>query len=423
MFSLGILRKQQKIINLLDLFAQRASPLVFGGFLVVAAASKYLLMLRSDGGGDLLGADIPKSIMLLNGQDPYSSQPWAAPYPPFLLLVLGQIIRWTTGNPFHTQIPESTISRHIMLAGLAADLLVALLVYLTLRAKGFSGLQRLIPIGLLLFLPAISLTPYIWFHSDTFGYPLLAASLLSLEKKRPFIGMTLLGLATIFKVHPILATPLVLVWFWRRNGFRSALPSVAAAVAILAAGLILPFTIPGYSDAMLGFNLSTGFGSGTSSFTIMNLFYSILPSLFRVDLQPFTINQIWIIITAALFTMVLSVVWSRAESLGATDVVLLGLLVWLIPLRQLYTHYVVWPMIPLLARGRLRESVTVAALLELANTMAVWSWNVPPNPLPAMNNVYGFFLTSLVYAGLGTLSLLFVVRGARHGRLINPSSL
>ncbi len=417
MLSLGILRKHQKIINNLDLFAHRASLLVFIGLLATAAVNKYLLILRSDGGGDLLGADIPKSIMLLNGQDPYSSQPWAAPYPPFLLLLLGQIIRWTAGNPLQSQIPETIISRHVMLAGLAADLLVALLVFLTLRAKGFSGLRVVVPLGLLLFLPAISVTPYFWFHADVLGYPLLAGSLLALEKKRSFLGITLLGLATIFKVHPILAIPLALVWLGRRQGFRSALPSITTAITILTAGFILPFTIPGYSAAMLGFNLSTGFGNGTTSFTIMNLFYSILPSGFHIDLQPFAINQIWIMITAALFTMVLCVVWNRAESLAATDVVLLGLLVWLIPLRQLYTHYVVWAIIPLLARGRLKESIIAGAILELANTMAVWSWNIPPNPFPPMTTTYGFFLTSLVYAGLGVLSLLFVVRGGRPGSL------
>jgi hypothetical protein len=97
--------------------------------------------------------------------------------------------------------------------------------------------------------------------------------------------------------------------------------------------------------------------------------------------------------------------------MDGVDVVSLGLLVWLLPLRELYTHYMVWMIVPFLMRGRLVQSIGVGGLLEVANTMAVWSWNIPPNPLPWMTTAYGFFLTSIAYASVNTFAITMVLKG------------
>ncbi len=419
MFSLGILRRQKQSLEYAELLLTRASPAIFMGLLVLAAAEKYLLVLRSDGGGDLLGADIPKSLMLLKGENPYSTRPWAAPYPPFFLILLGGIIRLTTVNALSNQIPEALISRNVMVAGILADLFTALLIFLTLRARGTSGFQLLVPTGLFLLLPSISITPYFFFHSDVFGYTILAGSLLAYEKRYNTLGSVLLALSAIFKVHPLLAIPLVMVWLVKRNGLKRTIPSIFGVSIIGGAGLLAPLLLPGYSSTLLGFNLSTGFGNGTGSFSIMDLFYGVLPSSLNVSLDPFTLNQLWVLATVALFVMALGYVWLHARTLSGVDVVLIGLLAWLIPLRQLYTHYIVWAMVPFLARGRVLQSVIAGGLLELANTMAVWSWNIPPNPVPAMNTIYGFFATSLVYLALNLTALVSVVR--THTRASLPA--
>ena len=318
------------------------------------------------------------------------------------------------------------ISRNVRMAGLLADAIVALLVFLALRARRVSGLSALVPSALLLTLPSISLSPYYWFNSDVFGYPILAGSVLALIAGRYFVGSSLLATSTIFKIHPILAIPLVLVWLVRRSGFPKSLPTVITTGSILVLGLVVPVILPGYLESVLGFNLSSGFGGGTSSFTMMNLLYAIFPSLFHLSLPTIVENQVWLAATASLFVAALGIVWSRARELSPADIVAIGLLVWLIPLRQIYTHYLVWAVVPFLMRGRLRQTLIVGSLLELANTMSSWSWDLPPDPFPVLSTAYGFFATSLVYLCVSVTALVFIVReiGVRQQfavRLVNGS--
>ncbi len=394
---------------------ERYSPLLLGGLIALTTFQKLTLILHTNGGGDLLGADIPKSMMLIAGQNPYLSNPWASPYPPFLLGIVGIIIRITSGNTILSPDTIGLISRNVRITGLAADALVALLVFLTLRARRVSGLSAFVPPVLFLALPSISLSPYYWFNSDVLGYPILAASLLALVVGRYFVGSVLLATATIFKIHPILAVPLVLVWLVKRRGIPKSLPTIITTGSILSFGLAAPALLPGYLGSVLGFNLSSGFGGGTSSFTMMNLLYAILPSVFHLSLPTSVENQVWLAATASLFVAAFGIVWSRARKLNPVDVVAIGLLVWLIPLRQIYTHYLVWAIVPVLMRGRLRQTLMVGSLLELANTMSSWSWNLPPDPFPLLATAYGFFVTSLVYFSVSVTALVFILReiGAR----------
>jgi hypothetical protein len=401
---------------MLDTLVGKYSPLILGGLLALTTFQKLTLILRTDGGGDLLGADIPKSMMLIAGQNPYSSNPWASPYPPFLLAVVGGIIRLTSGNMILTPDTIGLISRNVRMAGLVADAAVALLVFFALRARSVSGLSAVVPSVLFLALPSISLSPYYWFNSDVLGYPILAASVLALVSGRYFVGSVLLAIGTVFKIHPILAVPLVLVWLVRTRGIPESLPIIITTVSILLVGLVVPAILPGYLGSVLGFNLSSGFGGGTSSFTMMNLLYTILPSMFHLSLPTIVENQVWLAATAALFSAALSIVWSRARALNPVDVVALGLLVWLIPLRQIYTHYLVWAVVPFLMRGRLRQTLVVGSLLELANTMSSWSWDLPPDPFPVLSTSFGFFVTSLVYLCVSVTALVFIVKELSVGR-------
>ena len=401
----------------LDSLATKYAPVILCGLLAATTFQKLSLILHTDGGGDLLGADIPKSMMLIAGQNPYSSNPWASPYPPFLLAILGGIIRVTSGSITLTPDTIGLISRNVRMAGLVADAIVALLVFLTLRTRGFSGLSALVPSAVFLALPSISLSPYYWFNSDVLGYPILAGSILALVQGRYFVGSVFLAIGTIFKIHPILAIPLLFVWLVRRRGTLKSLLIMITTGSILLLGLVGPAVLPGYLGSVLGFNLSSGFGGGTSSFTMMNLLYAIFPSTFHFSLPTVAENQVWLAATAALFMAALGIVWSRARELSPVDVVALGLLVWLIPLRQIYTHYLVWAIVPFLMRGRLRQTLVVGSLLEFANTMSSWSWDLPPDPFPVMATAYGFFATSMVYLSVTLTALVFIVRGVGVRRM------
>src|SRR5712691_9868563 len=393
-----------------DALVAKYSPLILCALVTLTTFQKLTLIVHTDGGGDLLGADIPKSVMLMAGQNPYASNPWASPYPPFLLALVGMIIRITSGNSILTRDTIGLISRNVRITGLLADATVALLVFLVLRARRVSGFSALVPSALFLALPSISLSPYYWFNSDVFGYPILAGSVLALILGRYFVGSVLLAIATIFKIHPILAIPLMLVWLVRRYGFQKSLPTVITTGSILSLGLVSPVILPGYLESVLGFNLSSGFGGGTSSFTMMNLLYAVFPSFFHLSLPTIVENQVWLAATASFFVAALGIVWHRARELSPVNVIALGLLVWLIPLRQIYTHYLVWAVVPFLMRGRLRQTLIVGSLLELANTMSSWSWDLPPDPFPVLSTAYGFFATSLVYLCVSVTALVFIMR-------------
>jgi hypothetical protein len=410
MFSLERLRLYEEFERANSLLSQ-FSPIILASLIAVVMYHNYLVIQLTNGGNDLVSADIPKSLMVLRGQNPYSTQPWAAPYPPLLLFTVAGIIRITSSNLMSSPTTVDLISQNIRLAGLVAYTIVAIAIYASLRYRGQTGLYALVPAGIFAALPAITVSPLYWFNSDTFGYPVLAISLLLLGKGRYFSGTTLLATSAIFKIHPILAVPLILIWLSRRGGLRATLPNMICVSAILAAGLVLPLYIPGYSEAILGYNLSNT-GNGTTSFTILNISNYLLGTI-GIDATQLLMNQIWITTTALLFTLVLGIVWTRSKTLEPTSIVLLGLLAWIIPLKQLYTHYIVWAMIPILMRGKLGQAILAAGLLETADTMATWSFIPSTSPLPMMDSVYGFIATSAVYLALGVFAFATSLRGTR----------
>jgi hypothetical protein len=407
---------KKRVVGLLRVSEPKAikkyASFLFAIILGIAAVQKWLLLSSTNGGGEIMSTYIPKTLMLLHGQNPYSTEAWAAPYPPFMFIVLGGIIRVTTWNTTLAQDPISLLARNIRLAGLVADLLVAVLIFLALKAKNKPGLQSLLPPAVFLLLPSLGSTNYYWFHGDVFGYLILAASLLAFVKKHMLIGLSLLSLAVVFKLQPILSLPLIAIWAVKRGGFFQTLPSLISSLGILVAGLVLPLWLPSYLNVIIGFNMSYGAGNGTASFTLMNLFNGALPAL-GVAFSSFFVNEAWIAATIALFTVALGVVWTRARSLDPVDVVVLGLLAWLIPLRTLYPYYLVWAFIPFFFKGSIRQMIALAAMFETATTLAVWSWNIPPNPFPEMSSVYGYLITSLAFAAWSVVGTVFVLKGLR----------
>lgn len=409
MLSLGRLKLQPNVERI-NLFLNQTSPIILTSLISLVIFHGYLLIQESNGGSDLVSADIPKSLMLLKGQNPYSTQPWASPYPPLLLLTVSAIIRFT--GLLAAQTSLDLISQQLRLVGLFADAAVTIVIYLALRARTSNPLQALIPASLFLALPAVSTSPLYFFHSDTFAYPILAISALALARHHYFAGTTLLATATVFKIHPLLALPLILIWLVRTEGIRKTLPSLTTSSVITSLGLILPVAIPGYQQSILGFNL-TNQGNGTT-LTAMNLLNTILPSTLQLAPTELFTNQIWIFSTATLYTIALGLVWTRARSLSSIDVILLGLLAWLIPLKIVYAHYIVWAVIPFLMRGRMTQSVIVIGLLQVADTMTYWSSSPTSSPIPGVFASYGPLLSSLIIRILGATALVSVLYSLRR---------
>ncbi len=385
------------------------SPVILFAILFAVGLRTYLLIHQTAGGDDLVYSDLPKSIMLLRGQDPYSVSPWSAPYPPLLLLIMAGIIRFTSNNLLQSPDTIGIISQNVRVAGLFASGLVSIMIFLTLRRRGRTGFEALIPASLFATLPAVSITPLVyWFHSDVFGYPIIALSLLFLASGRYFTGTILLAVSTIYKVHPVLALPLILIWLGRRYGLKQTLPILLTTMTIVGVGFILPFELSGYTESVLGFNLANT-GTGTNTFSIFNLVYGILPGL-GLQIPTAITNQVWIGATTSLFTITLAIVWRYANRLDPIQIVLLGLTAWMIPLKMLFTAYLIWAFIPVLMLGRLRQAIVLAGLLQAADTMAYWSSFPVYSPIPGLGTVYGFFLTSLVYCTFSVLAMITALK-------------
>src|SRR5438067_403342 len=132
MFSIGSLKLSRDLARI-NLVLDQASPILLTSLMSLVIFHGYLLIQQSNGGSDLVSADIPKSLILLNGQNPYSAQPWASPYPPLLLLTVSGIIRLT--GLFASQSSLELISQQIRFISLFADAAVALIIYLTIRTR------------------------------------------------------------------------------------------------------------------------------------------------------------------------------------------------------------------------------------------------------------------------------------------------
>src|SRR6266700_2552420 len=165
MLSLGTLKLSRDPARI-NLLLNQASPIILTSLMSLVIFHGYLLIQQSNGGTDLVSADIPKSLMLLNGQNPYSTQPWASPYPPLLLLTVSGVIRLT--SLFAAQSSLILSSQQIRLISLCADAAVALIIYLTIRTRTNYPLQALIPASLFLALPAVSSSPLYFFHSNSY---------------------------------------------------------------------------------------------------------------------------------------------------------------------------------------------------------------------------------------------------------------
>jgi len=395
--------------------------LILAIILVVTGLRTYQLIHQTTGGDDLLLSDIPKSIMLLHGRDPYSVQPWSAPYPLLLFVVVASIIQVTSSSLVQSPAAIAVVDQNVRVAGIFASALVSIIIFLSLRFRVGGGIRALVPASLFVTLPAISITPLYWFHSDIFGYPILALSLFLLTRRHYFAGTNMLAAAAIYKVHPILTLPLVLVWLARRHGLKETLPVVITSTTVVSLGLILPFMVPGYTQAMVSFNLANT-GTGTNTFSILNLLYGILPSL-GFKIATTITNGVWIASTAVLFVIILQIVWRHADSMDPIQCVLLGLTVWLIPLKMLFTPYMVWAFIPIFMLGKFRQAIFLAGILQAADTLAYWSYFPIYSPILALGSVYGFFITSLVYLMLSVLTLRMALKFRNTETLARPISV
>lgn len=361
---------------------------------------KLWIHTSGDGGNDVL-CDVEKTLMVLQGLNPYSISAWKSPYPPFYFIVTGGILEVGTGfNAVGS--PVTLLVFTLRYAALMFDLVIGLIIYLTLLKKIGKGFYTLLSLGLYLFVPSISSSEIVyeqWFHGDTFGYFFVALAVFFFVSKRYSLGSVFLGLSVIFKIHTVLALPLLATWFYRnKTGFMR---NTAILGAVVFVGLVLPIVlVPDCYGVLVGFNTSA-IPHFSYSASLFNLFYAVLPTFFQISVPLSTINLIWIMSTFALLVTMSWIVWRNYDKLDPVDIIVIGVIVWLLPLRQLPVHYLNWFIIPFLMRGRLMETLLIVSIQEGASLIFAY---------PSPNEILFHFAVGVICAMNEALALYLIVR-------------
>jgi len=339
----------------------------------VGCLVQFIVTLFTNGGGDLKDAYVPTVSSILHGHNPYlSGQPWNTGYPPFFFLLLaGVAVFGSLGG----LVSPATVSWSLRIGLVIGHVALGGLAYLALRRVKIDILPRLAVPALIVLLPSFYQMGEVWFHGDIFGLVLLAGAVYLLYEEHWIVGSILLSLSAAFKIHPILALPLVAIWLFRKE--RLSLTILGALFLPFVSLTVVPLqNVPGYYGSFVQQNISV---RPSWSFSPFILAYKVLPSLYGLEFSTRLVNQIWILATIGLFAFVLGFAWRNPNNLQAADIVCLGVAVWLIPLRQLFHYYAFWAIIPFMLRGNLKQAVLALLPFEAACDLAAYAWTVRPD--------------------------------------------
>ncbi len=376
-------------------------PILYLGFVL-----RLALTFTSNGGGDLLNADMVKLGMLLQGQNPYLGTTYLSPYPSLYLLTLAGIIL-VPSIILQTQnftlavwtLRIALVLGHVLLAGL---------VYLYLKRSNKPETINLVIPATILFLPSFTIVGEIFFHGDIFGVLLLASSLLAYQSKKQATGNFLLALSASFKLQTILCLPILTIYQYKQ-GTLNARNTLSLYLPFLLLTIVPLAIVPGYYNTVVGFNLNNDNYWG---YSILNLLRHVPASLIGFQVTNDTINQVWIPLALISFTLALTFTWKRSNNLQPAGLVVLGVGAWLLPLRQLQLHYMLWLIIPLLFTGKLRQTIPILAIFEVLNDYTAYlytlngGWNTLTNDLYYSSSlVLAQMLTTLI-VGLSTIMIL-----------------
>lgn len=369
---------------------------------------KLLIIFSTDGGFDISLADLPKTVMFIEGSNPYSVSSWAAPYPPFYFVVFSGILLVSSG--FNLARPVAELIFALRFIALLFDVATGFVIYITLIHKKIGNFKAL---AILAFYFCISTECQFWFHGDAFGYFFIALAAFFFVSERYSLGSLFLGLSVIFKIHPFLSLFPVVIWFYRKRvGFSRNVIILCLTVFL---GLFLPVMfIPHSFEVLVGYNSST---RPLYTCSLFNFFYNVLPIFYQQNVPLSLINTVWIIATFGMLFLVSFIVWRSYERIELIDALILGLVAWILPLRQVLNYYLIWFMIPFLMKGNLLENFSITSLQGMAVFVATFGWadfkgwNIPPSPNAALI----FFAVAVLYTICGFLIMFFILFREKQG--------
>ncbi len=307
-------------------------------------------------------ADLYKLSLFASGVSPYSILPWQAPYPPlyFILWIMPYLlITSLLHNPAQIYLGFKAFSLIIIY-------FVTFLVYKSLTSLKVNKYKSIFLSAIFLIFAQDTLRIL---TGDSLGILLLAFGTYLFIKRKNFLGVLFVTMAVLFKIHPIIGLILIIVALLR-NSKRDFYKSISIVIAAIIIFFIIPMAVISNS-----FSSFIGFESNALQFYTFNIYsgiFGLLSSTLSLT-NPLTsslatlIDEVWIVTTMAAIILLSFSILKKEKFKNAklTDILAIGLLVWLLLLKQTLPYYYIWPLAVLISGNRIKS----AAFLIIGNLL------------------------------------------------------
>ncbi|MHB1907351.1 MAG: hypothetical protein ACYCQJ_00615 [Nitrososphaerales archaeon] len=382
-----------------EIFDTITSSQNFSYFLFIAAVTLAFVSLSFNWGSfvpvldDFKYADLYKISLFSQGISPYSTEAWAAPYPPFYFMVwvLPYLLLSKVLTFDQTYFAFRIIST--LLAGFCAALIYQGLVARYSRSKALSISS--------LFL-ICSLTGLIGMTGDFFGLLFVALGCYFLAKEKTLLGLAFVSLAVAFKIQPIFGLIILLgalATVKRKQIFKYF--GLVFGLGLLL-GLVPLLLLP---DAFNSFVLYSGSTIQYYSFNFYAGIADILLNLIRSSIVLISVDVLWLVASVSGIAILSRILVKRKllNRSSLLDLLSLGTMLWLLVLKQTMPHYFLWALIPLLMNGRTKAALLVLEGeflgmlffgLSFADNLSV-TYTYVPSLVPSFSFLIGGALFSL----------------------------
>jgi Predicted integral membrane protein len=329
-------------------------------------------------------------------------------YPPFFLYILTLIerLRLILNAPSGGLLAVCLVKLFVIAAHAAGVLVVYFGMCRPFGGKTARRAALLYALSLPLFVNGA-----MWGQADTVLLLAMVSALVALAADRPLRAGALMGWALSIKLQAVCIAPALLVYTWRRFGWRATLLGTAAGLGVLAL-ITAPFVLAGEGEKVLAaYKDAAGFYHlrSLNAWNLWNLANDIdirwrgVPGSIanqddRLAFGPLTYQHVGILMFAAYLLLVLVVLWRRARRETLLDAAALSAVGFFILCTQMHERYIVPGAALLTLTGALSLTrLTVAAgfgLTAFLNQVLVLYSNYLPyakRPTNFVDWCWGFF--------------------------------
>lgn len=374
-------------------------------------------------------ADLYKISIFSKGSSPYVVEPWAASYPPFYFEL------WSVPYLIIEGV-ESQPNFELVYFGfqLISILMLASCSYLIYRCVANLEGNKNESLSLASIFFVSSLTAIVALVGDAFGLLFLTSGCLLFifsknkqangsfksSKKSKLENLELLGflcvsLAVAFKVHPVIGALLILAYYLRTLKKSKFLDSLLIfSVSIAALDFVPALFLSGSFSSIVGyhavnlqlytFNIYAG---------LLGVLSNFLPSSSFASTR-FYLDTSWLIassaVTISLFFLCFKGRGNFFSKASPIELLSLGVLVWLLLLKQTLPHYFLWALVPLLASRKIKSSLYLisgegAGLLMFSLGFLTSPTQIVYYQVPALSSAIFFLLGGILFSFFDFLAI------------------